>query len=98
VTLGADLLILAVDEKRGTVRAPEHLRFVLAAADLVDLACRRRVEAEDRRIHVVEHLRTGDRALDTTLARLTDLRKGPDIDPCARRAVGSHAASPVPSL
>jgi Golgi phosphoprotein 3 (GPP34) len=80
MALGAELVVLAVDAQRGTVRTPIQLGFALAAAELVDLACARRVEAADGRIHVVERLRTGDPVLDDTLARLAEEPKGPAID------------------
>lgn len=80
MALGADLLILAVDAPRGTVRMPIQLGFALAAAELVDLASARRVEAADGRIHVTEQLRTGDPVLDETLQRLTRDHKGSAIE------------------
>jgi hypothetical protein len=80
MTLGADLLILAVDAPQGTVRMPNKLGFALAAAELVDLASARRIEAADGHIHVTEQLRTGDPVLDETLQRLTGDPKGAAID------------------
>jgi Golgi phosphoprotein 3 GPP34 len=82
MSTGADLLVLAVAvaAPRGTVRMPVQLGFALAAAELVDLASVRRVEAVDGRIHVVERLRTGDAVLDDTLGRLARDPKGPTID------------------
>jgi Golgi phosphoprotein 3 (GPP34) len=59
---------------------PTQLGFTLAAAELVDLACVRRIEAVDGHIHVVERLRTGDPVLDDTLHRLAEQPKGPAID------------------
>lgn len=79
MALGADLVVLAVDE-RGTVRLPTQLGFALAASELVDLARVRRIEAVDGHIHVVEQLRTGDRILDDTLRQLAAQPKGPAID------------------
>jgi hypothetical protein len=58
---------------------PIQLGFALAAAELVDLARVRRVEAVDGRIHVVERLHTGDPVLDGTLDRLAEEPKGPAI-------------------
>lgn len=80
MALGADLLILAVDAPRGTVRMPVQLGFALAAAELVDLASARRIEAADGRIQVTEQLRTGDPVLDETLRRLAGDPKGSAID------------------
>lgn len=71
MTLGADLVLLAVDEGRGTVRLATQLGVALAAAELVELARTRRIEAVGEGIRVVEDLRTGDPVLDETLARLS---------------------------
>jgi hypothetical protein len=79
MTLGADLLVLAVDDRRGGVRLERQFGLALAAAELVDLACARRIEAVDGRIHVTESLRTGDPVLDLTLARLAKDPKGIEI-------------------
>ncbi|MGH6656114.1 MAG: GPP34 family phosphoprotein [Actinocrinis sp.] len=76
MTSGADLVLLAVDAGRGGVRLERQLGFALAAAELVDLASARRVEAVDRRIAVTERLRTGDLILDETLDRLGEDPKG----------------------
>jgi hypothetical protein len=80
MTTGADLLILAVDEQRGTVRAPSQLGFALAAAELVDLASARRIEVVDGQIHVVERLRLGDPVLDAALSRLEADPEGTTLD------------------
>lgn len=68
--MGADLVVLAVDEARGCVRLEQQLGFALAAAELVDLARTRRIEAAEGTIVVTEPLRIGDPLLDDTLARL----------------------------
>jgi len=80
MSLGADLLVLGVDESRGVIRMPIQLGSVLAAAELVELAHVRRIEAVDGRIHVTETLRTGDSVLDDALKRLGDEPKGPTIE------------------
>lgn len=96
MTLGGDLLILAVDA-RGAIRMPIQLGFALAAAELVDLASVRRIEAIDGHIHVTERLRTGDPVLDDTLRRLAEQPKGPAIDDWialdAADRVNAHAAA-----
>ena len=69
--MGADLVLLAVDEKRGTIRAGKGLGPALAAAEVVDLAVARRIEAAvNQDIKVTEPLRTGDPLLDATLAAI----------------------------
>jgi len=77
---------------------PEHLPFVLAAAELVDLACRRRVEAVDGRIRVVEELRTGDPVLDATLARLAARRTRPEIDEWIRWSAADRVQAHIAAL
>ena len=93
----ADLLLLAVDPSSGTVRQPNRLGLALAAADLVDLAAVRRIEVAEGRIHVVEHLRTGDPVLDDTLHRLVGDPEQPELDSwIAVRAadrIAAHAAA-----
>ena len=79
MTLGADLVALAVDETRGDIRCATQLGYVLAAAELVDLARARRIEAVGSGIRVVEELRTGDPVLDRTLGRLAAGSKEPSI-------------------
>lgn len=75
MTVGADLVVLSVDETRGNIRLATQLGFALAAAELVDLAVRRRIEWVRGTIHVVEALRTGDAVLDAALASLGADRK-----------------------
>lgn len=70
MTIGADLVVLAVDATRGYVRLEQQLGFALAAADLVDLARARRIEVAEGTLVVIEALRTGDPVLDDTLAQL----------------------------
>ena len=45
MTLGADLVMLAVDERHGTLQTTRQLAFALSAAELVDLARARRITA-----------------------------------------------------
>jgi hypothetical protein len=70
MTVGADLVVLAVDETRACVRLEHQLGFALAAAELVELARVGRIELAEGAITVIEALRTGDPLLDDTLARL----------------------------
>lgn len=72
--MGADLLLLAVDEDRRTVHRPEQLGFALAAAEMIELATSHRLEADSDGdgdgVRVVESLHTGDAILDETLDAL----------------------------
>lgn len=83
MTTGADLVLLAVDERRGTLAPTQPLRIALAAADLVDLARARRIEATPNAgVRVSEPLHTGDRLLDEMLDELSSVDSGralPDI-------------------
>lgn len=79
MTLGADLVVMAVDETRGEIRFATQLGYVLAAAELVDLAKARRIEAAGSGIRLVEELRTGDPVLDKTLGQLAAGFKGQSI-------------------
>src|SRR5581483_8111929 len=101
MTLGADLVALAVDETRGEIRFATQLGYVLAAAELVDLAKARRIEAVGSGIRVVEELRTGDPVLDQTLARLATGYKetsiGFSIDLAAPDRVAVHLAAMIGS-
>lgn len=77
MTLGADLVMLAVDERHGTLRSSRQLAFALAAAEMVDLARARRIEATvDGHLKVTESLGTGDPALDVTLGALASCDEG----------------------
>lgn len=101
MTLGADLVALAVDETRGEIHFAAQLGYVLAAAELVDLAKARRIEAVGTGIRVVEELRTGDSVLDNTLARLAAGFKeqsiGAWIDLVAPDRVAVHVAAMIES-
>ena len=63
--------MLAFNPPRGTVRLPIQLGFVLAGAELVDLAMRRRVEAAaDGRLRIADPEPVGDPVLDAALLDL----------------------------
>jgi hypothetical protein len=71
VTLGADLTMLALSPQRGGVRLPVQLGYALAAAELVDLAERRRLEAAaDGLLRVTDPEPVGDPVLDAALVDL----------------------------
>ena len=101
MTLGADLVTLAVDETRGEIRFATQLGYVLAAAELVDLAKARRIEAVGSGIRVVEELRTGDPVLDETLGQLAagpkDRSIGVWIDLAAPDRLAVHVAAMIGS-
>ncbi|HET9167955.1 MAG TPA: GPP34 family phosphoprotein [Actinospica sp.] len=77
MTLGADLVMLAVDEHQGTLSQTRQLAFALAGAELVDLARLRRIAATpEARVKVTESLGTGDPVLDATLHALSSSDDG----------------------
>lgn len=72
MTVGADLVLLAVDEHRGPFKPTHRLSVALAGAELVDLARARRIEAStDTRVSVTDTRPTGDPVLDATLRALS---------------------------
>lgn len=97
--MGADLLVLAVDEERGNVRRPVQVGFALAAAELVELASVRRLDLADTRIRVIERLHTGDAILDEALDALAfeELRPGDWIAARAPDRVVVYAAALIKS-
>jgi hypothetical protein len=102
MTLGADLVVLAIDERRGTLNQTRELAFALAGAEIVDLARVRRIEAApDARVKVTESLATGDVVLDATLAMLTsadgELRMEDAVTKRLPGSVARHVAASLDS-
>lgn len=64
------LLLLALDDERGTRAHSTELEPGLAGAVLVDLALRGRLDADGKILHVVDPSPTGDAVLDTALATI----------------------------
>ena len=77
MTLAADLLLLAIDPERLTVRASAKIGYSLMGADLVELTIARRVDVVDGRIGVVDTRPTGDRCLDAALASIVSRSRPP---------------------
>ncbi len=65
-----DLLLLMLDEGRGTFRGGDRLAYGLAAALLSDLTSLGRIAVTASRVTVIEKRRTGHALLDEHLARL----------------------------
>jgi len=61
------VLLLAIDERSGTVRGAGELRYGLAGAMLIDLSLHGRV-CEGRNLTVVDRLHTGDPLVDEVLS------------------------------
>lgn len=71
MTLGADLTMLAFNPQRGAVRLPIQLGYVLAGAELVELAMRQRIEATaDGLLRITDPEPVGDPVLDAALLDL----------------------------
>jgi hypothetical protein len=77
MTLAADLLLLAIDPQRLTVRASDKIDYALRGAELVELAIAERVTVVGDRIHVVDPRPTGDPSLDAALASIAAARRPP---------------------
>jgi hypothetical protein len=67
--LAEDLLLLALDDDKGTVSWPRStaLRYGLGGALLMDLALQERIDSRDKKIVLVDPSATGDDALDAAL-------------------------------
>jgi Golgi phosphoprotein 3 (GPP34) len=99
MTTGVDLVILAVDEKHGTVRQGRQLGFALAAAEVVDLAVSRRIGAAvNQDLKVSESLRTGDPLLDATLAAMAAEPAGHRVSGWARRSARNRVNEYVEAM
>lgn len=69
-TLAEDLLLLALDDDRGTVswQRSTELSYGLGGALLTDLALQERIDSVDKKIVISDPSPTGDRLLDAALA------------------------------
>jgi hypothetical protein len=67
MTLGEDLVLLAIDEKKGTVREPAKLPYVLMGSELIELAIAGRVEVLETRIKLIDPRPTGNDGVDAAL-------------------------------
>lgn len=77
MTLAADLLLLALDPVRRTVRASDKIDYALRGAELVELAIAERVTVLDGRVQVVDPHPTGDLRLDAALESIRTARRPP---------------------
>lgn len=77
-TLSDDLLLLAIDPRRGRVRAVHLVRYGLMGAELIRLVASGLVLIKDGRLVVAEPATaTGDLQLDTALASIASASKPP---------------------
>ena len=70
VTIGDDLLLLAISPRDGRVQAAEHMGTALRGAEALDLSLARRVAVADGRITVADPRPIGHPLVDRTLATL----------------------------
>jgi hypothetical protein len=69
VTVGVDLLLLAIDRNLHVVRDRQHVVHGVVSADLAELAAAHRVEALGRRWSLWEQIQVTDPQLDTRATR-----------------------------
>jgi hypothetical protein len=70
VTIGDDLLLLAINPRDGRVQAAEHMETALRGAEALDLTLARRVAVADGRIAVADPRPIGHPLADRALATL----------------------------
>lgn len=70
MSMGSDLLLLAVDRKSGRVLSRPKLAVALAAADLVELLLAGRIALDGDRLTVLSHRDVPDRPVDAALRAL----------------------------
>jgi hypothetical protein len=81
-SLGEDLLLVAIDPRKGVVRCRGHMNFGLMGAELVMLAAAGRVEVDaDGRLRATGPAAqpTEDPELDTALAKLAEAGRPPKV-------------------
>lgn len=80
LTIGEQLLLLSLDETKGTVvhSASQSLDLGLAGAGIMDLTLRGRLRAEGRHLLVADARPTGDDLLDEALAAIGASRRPRD--------------------
>lgn len=80
LTIGEQLLLLSLDERRGTVvhSASQSLDFGLAGAAIIELTLRGRLASEGKQVVVIDPTPTGDELLDEALAAVVASRRTRD--------------------
>lgn len=75
LALPDELLLLALDDDRGTRAHANELEPGLAGAVLLDLALRGRLDVVDKTVRAIDATSTGDAVLDHALAAIADAPK-----------------------
>lgn len=79
MTMGDELLLLAIDPRKRRIRGGGRLRFALRAAELAELAADGRISLGARRIEVVDPSRGGERRLNNVLHSLQGAAPAPSV-------------------
>jgi len=87
ITIAEQLLLLGLHDEKGSVlsSASIALPYGLAGAMILDLYFQDRIKFEDKNVHVVDHMSTGNAILDETLDVLCDATKIRDVKYWVRR-------------
>lgn len=95
ISLGEELLLLALDDERGTISAPAAatINYGLVGALLLDLTFAGRLTMEEKTLVVTDPTTIGDDLLDDVLARIASSRRAHDV----RHWVGDLSRA-VPNL
>src|ERR1700759_3979982 len=80
MTMGEDLLLLAIKPGNGRIRVVERLGVALRATELVELTMAGRVTVAGNRITVADPAPIGTKRLDQALASLQIGRGEPELD------------------
>ena len=81
ITLAEEILLLLLDEKKGTlIQVPQlTLHFVLAGATLMELAIRNKVDNDVNEFFIVDREPTGEPVLDQVLAKIGESHPNHDL-------------------
>ena len=81
ITLAEEILLLLLDEKKGTlIQVPQlTMHFVLSGAVLMELAIRNRVDNDIHSFYVIDKTPTGEPVLDQILDRMDHTESNQDL-------------------
>ncbi|ASN04805.1 GOLPH3/VPS74 family protein [Virgibacillus necropolis] len=86
-TIAEELLLLAMDDEKGTVvfSASESLNYGLAGAVLAELTILERIELDDKKVVVINEEETGVMFLDSVLTEIKQSNKSRKVDDWVNR-------------
>ena len=73
--MGADLVLLAIDNKRGEIRNSRNVAFAVAAAELIELPLTECIALSGGRLTVLRMDGVADRGLTAVLTKIADSRR-----------------------